>query len=378
MDIRFEVQSILPELARVRRDLHAMPEDGYREFETSNYVYDYLSALAPDRLEKLAGTGVKAVFFAKDAKRTTAFRADMDALPVSEDTGLPFASKNPGFMHACGHDAHMAAALLTAALAARHRDELTENAVFLFQPAEEGMLGALGMISDGALEAPHVDRIFGFHVYPGIPEGKIALREGPMMARATGLNLTVRGRSAHGAKPHLGNDAVVAAAALVTMLETLVSRKIDPMENAVLTIGTIAGGTRRNIICDEVKLTLTMRTFTDEVYDAMMAGIRGMLEAVEHAFGVTSELAFEGQDYLAVVNDPELAREYRRAAGDAAIETGRVCISEDFSFYQRKTKGLFVFLGVGEDVEALHTPRMFFDERALLPAIEAYLRLLRL
>jgi len=378
MDIRPEVQSVLPELERVRRELHAMPEDGYREFETQKYVYDYLFALAPDRLEKLAGTGVKAVFFAKEPKRTTAFRADMDALPITEDTGLPFASKTPGFMHACGHDAHMASALLTAALVAGHRDELTENVVFLFQPAEEGLLGAAKMIGEGALEAPHVDRIFGFHIYPGIPEGKIALREGPMMARATGLNLTIRGKSAHGAKPHLGNDAIVAAAALVTMLETLVSRKIDPMENAVLTIGTISGGTRRNIICDEVKMTLTMRTFTDAVYEAMMAGIRGMLEAVEHAFGVVTELAFEGSDYLAVVNDADLARAYREAVGDAAIEAQRACISEDFSFYQRKTKGLFVFLGVGEEVDALHTSRMFFEERALLPAIEAYLRLLRL
>lgn len=373
-----ETQRLAKELVALRREFHARPELGFQEHWSASRIAGYLRELGFDVREGVAETGVTALLEGSGPGRTLLLRADMDALPLQELTGLPFASVNDGVMHACGHDAHMAAALLTAALAARHRDELTENAVFLFQPAEEGMLGALGMISDGALEAPHVDRIFGFHVYPGIPEGKIALREGPMMARATGLNLTVRGRSAHGAKPHLGNDAVVAAAALVTMLETLVSRKIDPMENAVLTIGTIAGGTRRNIICDEVKLTLTMRTFTDEVYDAMMAGIRGMLEAVEHAFGVTSELAFEGQDYLAVVNDPELAREYRRAAGDAAIETGRVCISEDFSFYQRKTKGLFVFLGVGEDVEALHTPRMFFDERALLPAIEAYLRLLRL
>lgn len=378
MHIRSEVQSILPELTRVRRQLHTMPEDGLCEFETSQYIYNTLSALAPDRLVRLAGTGVKAVFFAKGPTRTTAFRADMDALPVVEDTGLPFASRNPGYMHACGHDAHMAAALVTAQLVAKHRAELRENVVFLFQPAEEGQLGAIKMIEEGALEDPHVDRIFGFHIYPGIPAGKLALREGPLMARATGLNLTIRGRSAHGAKPHLGNDAIVAAAQLVVMLETLVSRKIDPMENAVLTIGTVSGGMRRNIICDEVKLTCTMRTFTDAVYDAMMAGIRGMMEAVEHAFGVTARLEFEGPDYLAVVNDAELACEYRAAAGDAAMEAERACISEDFSFYQRKTKGLFVFTGVGEDVDALHTPRMFFDESALLPAIEAYMRLLSL
>lgn len=378
MLVRNEVLSILEELAGHRRALHAMPENGFHEFKTSQYVYDALLKLAPDKLERLAGTGVKAVFYAKEPERTTAFRADMDALPVTEDTGLPFASRHEGFMHACGHDAHMAALLATAALVSRHRGELKENAVFLFQPAEEGDLGAVKMIEDGALEEPHVDRIFGFHVYPGLPEGKLAVREGPLMARATGLNITIKGKSAHGAKPHLGNDAVVAAAQLVSMLETLISRRVDPMENAVLTIGTIRGGTRRNIICDEVYMTCTMRTFTDDVYETMMHGFSGMLKAVESAFDVEAAFAFDGPDYLSVVNDAGLSDEYRQAAGDAAIPAERACISEDFSFYQRKTKGLFVFAGVGEDVDALHTPRMFFDERALLPAIEVYLRLLRL
>lgn len=378
MLVRNEVLSIQEELSYHRRALHTMPENGFHEFKTSQYVYDALSTLAPDKLERLAGTGVKAVFYANDPERTTAFRADMDALPITENTSLPFASKHAGFMHACGHDAHMAALLATAALVSQHRGELKENAVFLFQPAEEGELGAVKMIEDGALEEPHVDRIFGFHVYPGIPAGKLAVREGPLMARATGLNLTIKGKSAHGAKPHLGNDAIVAAAQLVSMLETLISRRVDPMENAVLTIGTIAGGTRRNIICNEVSMTCTMRTFTDDAYETMMHGIRGMVKAVECAFDVTVTLAFEGPDYLAVVNDADLAEEYRRAAGDAAIPAERACISEDFSFYQRKTKGLFVFAGVGEDVDALHTPRMFFEEPALLPAVEVYLRLLRL
>lgn len=378
MEIRAEVQASLTELARVRRALHQIPEDGYRENETSQFVADYLRALAPDALSRIAGTGVKAVFLAKNARRTTAFRADMDALPIAEETGLPFASRNPGFMHACGHDAHMAAALICASLVARHRDRLLENVVFLFQPAEEGGVGAVKMIEGGALEAPHVDRIFGFHVYPGLAKGKLALREGPMMARATGLDITVRGTSAHGAKPHLGKDAIVAAAHLVAMLETLVSRRVDPMENAVLTIGTIAGGTRRNIICEEVALACTMRTFTDEVYEQMIAGIRGMLKAVEDAFDVKTELCFDGQDYLAVVNDAQLAREYALLAGDAAVEAERATISEDFSFYQRRTPGLFVFAGVGEEVGALHTPCMFFEEDALLPAIEVYLRLVNL
>lgn len=378
MQIREEVQSSLEELTRVRRALHMIPENGFQEFKTSQFIYDYLANLAPDRLIRLADTGLKAVFMAKEPMRTTAFRADIDALPIKEETGLPFASRHEGYMHACGHDAHMAAALITAALVAKHRDGIKENVAFLFQPGEEGKRGACRMIEEGALEEPHVDRIFGFHVSPGLPEGKLAVREGPLMARATSLDISITGKSAHGAKPNLGNDAVVAAAQLVTMLETLVSRRVDPMENAVLTIGTINGGIRRNIICDSVKMTCTMRTFTDEVYETMMHGIRGMLKAVEDAFDVEAALEISGKDYLAVVNDAQLAAEYKKAAGDAAVMVERTCISEDFSFYQRETKGLFVFAGVGERVETLHTPRIFFDERALLPAIEVYLRLLRL
>lgn len=378
MEIRQELYDILPELARVRRALHRIPEEGFLEKETSTFVLDYLKALSPDVLTNIAGTGVKAVFYAKDAVRTTAFRADMDALPVTEATGLPFASCHRGYMHACGHDAHMAAALITANMVARHREELAENVVFLFQPSEEGGCGAARMIDGGALEEPHADRIFGLHVWPGLPKGKLGVRSGPLMAQASSIDIAVFGKSAHGAKPHLGNDAIVAAAQLITMLETLVSRRIDPMDEAVLTIGKMNGGTKRNVICDEVRLYCTMRTFTDETYAAMTDGIKGMLRAVEDAFDVRTELAYECEDYLAVVNDPELTEEFARAAGDAACATPRVCIGEDFSFYQRKTKGFFVFAGVGEDVSALHTPTMFFPEDALLPALETYLRLLAL
>ena len=377
MDIRNEVKATLPGLREARRALHRIPELGYREHKTHDYLIDKLSALAPDRLETLAGTGIKAVFFAKDAPRTTAFRADIDALPVTERTGLPFASEHPGAMHACGHDSHMAAALATASLVAKNRERLHENVVFLFQPAEEGEVGAARMIADGALEDPHVDRIFGMHVFPGIPLGSIGVRAGSLMARASSIDLIVRGKSAHGAKPPLGCDAIVAAAQLVTMLETIISRRVDPFESAVLTIGKICGGTKRNIICPEVKLECTMRTFSDEAYETMLGSIRGMLKAVESAFGVECELRFECEDYLGVVNDASLAEEYRALAGNAAVEAPMVCISEDFSFYQRKTKGLFVFTGIG-DASPLHADDLFFDEEAVLPYIEMNMRLLGL
>lgn len=377
MDIRQGVWDLLPILTKARRDLHQIPEEGHAEFQTQAYLLDFLSTLEPDTLEPLAGTGAKAVFVAKKPRRVTAFRADMDALPVLEATGLPFASLHPGAMHACGHDAHMAAALALAAYVAQHRQALEETVVFLFQPAEEGGNGAAAMLEAGALQNPQVNRIFGFHVFPGLPAGALGVREGPLMARATGFNLTIRGKSAHGAKPHLGRDAIVAAAELITMLQTLVSRRVDPMENAVLTIGKIAGGTRRNIICEEATLECTLRTFTDETYQSIITGIHAMRQALEQAFDVGTEYE-QVQDYYAVVNNEALAEEYCSLAGDAAIPVERQCISEDFSFYQREVSGLFVLAGVGETVTALHTPTMFFEEEALLPAIEMNVRLLGL
>ncbi len=376
-EIRKRILNLLPALRETRRALHAMPEQAHGERETQAYLLERLAALAPDSLEPLAGTGVKAVFRAEGSACATAFRADMDALPVSEATGLPFASRNAGVMHACGHDAHMAASLALASLVAAHRAELKETVVFLFQPAEEGGYGARSMIEAGALKNPAINRIYGYHVFPGMPFGALGVREGPLMARACGFDITLKGKSAHGASPQLGRDALVAAAQLVSMLQTLVSRRIGPMENAVLTIGKIAGGTRRNIICEEVTLECTLRTFTDGAHKTMMDGVNAMRAAVEQAFEVTTQLSM-AEDYFAVVNDAALAREYRAMAGERAVECERQCISEDFSFYQREVPGLFVFVGVGENVSALHTPAMFFDEEALLPAIDMNARLLGL
>ena len=201
MQIHPVVGSLFEECVRVRRELHRIPEPGFEERETQAYLIDYLTGLAPDCIEKLADTGVKAVFYAEHPTATVAFRADIDAIRTTEMTGLEFASQHPGKMHACGHDAHMAMVLMLAKLVSEHRRELNVNVVLLFQPGEEGYGGAKRMVEEGALQNPAVDRIYGFHVWPTVPKGKIALRPGIMMAQTGEIDIIVEGLSAHGASP---------------------------------------------------------------------------------------------------------------------------------------------------------------------------------
>lgn len=376
MKIRSEVLNSLDLIRKMRRDLHRIPEMAFKEHKTHEYIWNFIAALEPDAMECVGETGIKVVFLCKDAERTTAFRSDMDAMPITEETGLEFASQHEGLMHACGHDAHMATLLAFAKLVAENRGKLKENVVLIFQPAEENGGGAMRIIGEGVMESPHIDRVLGFHVYPGLPFGKIGLRPGPLMMSSTSINIKVRGKAAHGARPHLGSDAIVAAAHLITMIQSLVSRRIDPMENAVFSIGMINGGKKRNIICDEVDLVCTMRCYTQEVFDTMISSLKGMAAGLEYAFNCEGIVDVVQPSYLHVENDPELTALVTELAEDAAVEAKSASISEDFSFYQRKAQGMFAFLGVGEDVTALHTPTMYFDEEALLPMLEVYLRVL--
>ena len=248
-----------------RRALHRIPELGYSEQKTQAYILKELQALAPDEVRVFAQTGVRAVFRGNGQGRVVAFRADIDALPVKEETGCAFASEHPGFMHACGHDGHMANLLTLARWLADHRAKLVDDVVLLFQPAEETTGGAKRMIDEGALENPHVDVVYGMHVMPDVPKGKIAACAGPIMAQTSEMNLIIHGRSAHGATPHLGCDAVTAMGHLITMLQTSVARSVDPCQQALITIGRVQAGTQRNILADEAVLEGIVRTFSNQV-----------------------------------------------------------------------------------------------------------------
>src|SRR3712207_2447929 len=272
-----------------RRALHAWPELSYQEYRTATLVAVVLRELGAEVRTGLAGTGVVGLLRVRGPGRTVALRADMDALPVTEQTGLPFASQNTGVMHACGHDAHVAMALGAAHVLAGLRDRFDGQVMLIFEPNEEILdsgeeAGAIRLIREGVLDDPRVDLVLGQHVYPEYPTGQVAVRPGVMMTGFDYVDLTIVGQTAHTSTSHKGADAIVAAAHVVTALQTLASRELDPMESAIVHLGTVRGGTRRNILADRVELSGTVR-ISDQ---AQRAGLKDRIERV--VAGVTSAL----------------------------------------------------------------------------------------
>jgi amidohydrolase len=283
-------------------------------------------------------------------------------------------------MHACGHDGHTTLLLLLALLIHNSRDKLKVNVVFLFQPAEEGRGGAEVMITDGALKNPDVDRIYGMHLWPDVPKGKIGVRWGPMMAKTCGFDIIVHGLSSHGASPQNGVDAVVASALLITMLQTAITRNVDPHSGAVLTIGKIEGGMAHNIIADKVVMKATLRVFSQHTYDQLMQRIRAMTDGVAVATGAKFEIE-EHQHYPCVDNPRYLVEDfYQYIDMSDTVIADPVMASEDFSYYQQQIPGLFMFLGAGggKNIAPLHNGGFDFDEDALLFGVEIYRRMLGL
>lgn len=364
-------------LRDLRRALHRMPEPGKEEHATQKFIIERLKTTGADAVLPI-NTGVKAVFYAPAPRGTLCFRADMDALRICELNDVPYASGVPGMMHACGHDGHMAILLAFAMLLGEHRDKLPYNVVLLFQPGEEGLAGARDMIAGGALADPRVDAVFGLHLMPQIEQGRVGIKAGRLMAAAAEIDIAIYGRNAHGAMPHLGTDAVHAAAQFIVQLQSIVSRSTDPFEQCVISIGKITGGEARNIVAAEVYLQGTMRTYTQEVYDNTVARINALLSGLEQGMGVRT--GFERKlHYPAVINDAKLAEKVAALVGDAAVTPEPMMVSEDFAFYQHEVPGLFLFLGCGNAgkgfVSPLHTPRFDFDEAALLPGLETFWRI---
>jgi amidohydrolase len=296
----------------------------------------------------------------------------MDALPVSEETGAPYASLNPGVMHACAHDGHVAIGLTLAKLLAQHRREMRGNVVFAFQPAEEGQGGAARLIADGALE-PRPDLALVLHLWNPLPLGQAAVSPGPVMAAADLVRITVRGKGGHGALPHQTVDPVVAAAQIVTALQTVVSRNVDPLETAVLTMGTIHGGTAFNVIADQVELTGTVRTFAATVREQVLQRLAAIAQGTAAALGATAEVAIKPIS-PAVVNDPAATRLVQEAAaavlGEAnVLDTYQTMGSEDAALFLQAVPGCYFFLGSANHERGLdaphHSPRFDFDEAAL-------------
>jgi amidohydrolase len=321
---------------------------------------------------------MKAVYYAEGRQaESIAFRADMDGLRTDEMNDVEYKSLHEGKMHACGHDGHVTMLLLLARLIHKHREKQAVNIVLLFQPAEESKGGAFRMLAEGALTNPSVDRIYGMHLWPDIPKGKIGIRYGPMMATSSSFDIIVRGVSSHCASPQHGVDAIVSAAILITTLQTALTRNADPRLNTVLSIGKIEGGKERNIIADEVVMNATLRVFSKQEYDFLLSRICEMAKGVAIATGAKIEI-IERIHYPCVDNPRYLVEDFYNYIDMSDATPGEpVMAGEDFACYQQEAPGLFIFLGIGggKNTAPLHNSHFDFDEDALLYGVEIYRRL---
>jgi amidohydrolase len=371
-----EIEKIQAEVVKIRRFIHMNPELSNREVETARLVASKLQPLGFEVRTGVAKTGVVAVLRGGQPGPAIAVRADMDALPIQEATGLPYQSLNPGIMHACGHDVHTSVVLGTALVLNALKTDLKGSVTFLFQPAEEGAPagedgGADLMVREGALDNPPVSAIFGFHVWPA-PVGEVLFAPGNVTAAADTFDITIKGRSAHAARPQEGVDAVVIAAEVVTALQTIVSRASDPTDPAVLTIGTIAGGTRRNIIADRVVLEGTVRTLSRTNQRKIRTLMGRVVKNITEIYGATCVLEYK-TGTPSVFNNPELATAMtptlvRLLGKDKVVEWKSQMIAEDFAFLARKAPGFYYFLGVrgpGQPATPLHSPAFSPDESAI-------------
>jgi amidohydrolase len=367
-----EAKAMKPWLVQTRRALHAIPEPGDQEVKTHSYVKSVLDELGIPYVARR--TSIVALIVGEKPGPVMALRADMDALPVTEPEDRPYRSCHEGYMHACGHDAHMTVALGAARYLHARRAQMAGSIKLLFQPAEETTGGAAPMIADGCLENPHVDYVIGLHVMPDVPVGKVELKHGAINAASDFLGITVKGKGCHAAYPHTGIDAIVAAAQVVTALQTVVSRTVSPLEEAVVTLGTIAGGTQNNIVAGEVRLTGTLRTTNPQVRERSRARIRAIVEGVCQSLGAEGELEII-PGYSALINHDSvvdlIAQEAEALLGEAGIvwKDKPSMGAEDFAFFLQERPGAFYNLGCGNPdkgiTAALHAKNFDIDEDCL-------------
>jgi hippurate hydrolase len=375
------VRAIAADMVQLRRHIHAHPELAYQEFETSELVASRLAEWGYAVHRGLGGTGVVGTLKLGTGSRRLGLRADMDALPIQETTGLPYASKTAGRMHACGHDGHTAILLAAARCLAQERG-FDGTLHLIFQPAEEGLGGARRMVEEGLFERFPCDAIYAMHNMPGFPAGKFGFREGQFTASSDTVMITVVGRGGHGSTPHLTADPIVGAAHIVVALQTIVSRNVDPRDMAVISVGAILGGDAPNVIPGSVSLRLTVRAFRRETRAMLRERITELVQAQAATLGVRAEVDYHWR-YPAVINDVECTRLARQVVLDWLGDDGLVPAfepvtgSEDFSFLLEHCPGSYLVVGNGEGEThatggcSVHNPGYDFND-AILPIAASY------
>ncbi|MBY2932841.1 M20 aminoacylase family protein [Rhizobium leguminosarum] len=372
------IAAYLDEIIALRHDLHQYPELAFQELRTSKLVASHLSSWGYEVATGIAGTGIVATLKRGDGKKRIGIRADMDALPIEEATGLAYASSNPGVMHACGHDGHTSI-LLAAARYLAESGNFSGTLRLIFQPAEEIGAGARKMISEGLFERFPVDAVFGLHNWPGVPAGQFGFVSGPAMASVDQAVIKIIGKGGHGAEPHRAVDPVLASASFITALQSVVSRNVDPQDMAVVTVGSIHAGSASNVIPESVEMKLTMRAFSETVRQLLRERIPALARAQAESFGAEADVNYR-LGFPALVNhtaETAFARDVAYdALGPAAVEKDfrPRTASEDFAFMLQANPGSYLFVGNG-DSAPLHNAHYNFNDAIIAPAARYWVRL---
>jgi N-acetyldiaminopimelate deacetylase len=367
-----------PNWIEIRRRLHQIPEPGFQELKTQQFLLNYIQTLPPDRITvKTWRTGILVKVHGRNPGQTFGYRADMDGLPISEQTSYDFPSQHAGYMHACGHDMHMTIGL--AVLTHFVREPMDDDLVVVFQPAEEGPGGARPMLESQEFRAWKPDMMLALHVAPEYPVGTIATRSGILFANTSELFIDLVGTGGHAAFPHKANDMVVAGAHLVTQLQSVVARNVDPLDAAVITIGKVEGGTKQNIIAETARLEGTIRTLSLDSMQQIKARIEALVHGIEVGFGCTAAIDY-GANYRQVYNETELTTEFMAFVEQQNVATLIECreamTGEDFGYFLDEIPGLMFWLGV-ETSYGLHHAKIEPDERAIDVAVNVVTKYIR-
>jgi hippurate hydrolase len=378
LEIEAGLASFIDEFIALRRDIYTHPELAFKETRTSALVADYLKQWGYDVTTGVGGSGVVGTLKRGNSNKTIGIRADMDALPITEATGLDYASRNSGVMHACGHDGHTTV-LLAAARYLAQSGRFSGTVHLIFQPAEEIGAGARRMIEDGLFERFPCDAVYGLHNWPGVPAGKFGFVTGPAMASVDRARIRVNGRGGHGAEPHKSVDPVVVASSIVLALQTVVARNLDPLDMGVVTVASIHGGDALNVIPAHVDLGITIRSFSQAVREELRRRIEAVARSQAESFGAVADVNYQW-GFPALIN-AKAETEFARQVALSTFPTGTVIedfrprtASEDFAFMLEQKPGTYFFVGNG-DSAGLHNPNYNFNDEILLPAALFWVRL---